>query len=465
MLKTFSKKELRQCSQFIATPLYNRNEQVIQLYEILVSFHPSFDTPSLERQQLYLLLFPNSVYEEQRLRYLMSDLTKILEEFIAYQEYQQEKRFFLARAYAKRKLSKYFQQTYKQIQTKWRKQNIRGRDFYLQNYVLEDLKLEAGFHAPLEYLKHTQEIIQELDNLYLVHKLHFVCEVINYTYVYSTNQEEQNYRFLLDAIEKELPESLHMEEPAIRIYYQIFKNLTEFEEEAHFHKLLELLLQYESHFKLAELNSMYTFASNYCVRQMNRGNEPYFRHLFNLYKLLLDKQIMLHSGELAESDYKNITTLSLKLNELEYAAHFIETYQSYLQTPNRENAYTFNLAHLRFYQDKYTDTLSLINQVEFTNPYYHADSKLLIIMCYYELDELVPLHNTFDTFGAFLRRNKLASVVHRNLYMGYLKHIRQLTRIRLGNERYIKTLQQEIVGKPDSMYMKWIRKKLDLLLS
>ncbi len=464
LLQTFTKKELRLCLQFVETPLYNRNEQVLQLYKLLITFHPTYDQAAIDRQELFSLLFPNTPYNEQRLRYVMSDLTKVLEAFITQQEYQQEKNYFLARAYAKRNLSKYFDQTYKQIQTKWKKENIKGRDFYLQKYVLEDLKLRAGLQKKVDLLPFTQSIIYELDSLYLVHKLHYICEVINYTYVYADKKTPNDYRFLLAAIQDALPDSKYINEPAILIYYQILLNLTEFEEEAHFHQLLALLRKYESYFEPSELNTMYTFATNYCVRQMNRGNDSYFRHLFELYKHLLDKEIMLYADRLTESDYKNIATLSLKFNELEYAAHFIETYQTYIEKTKRENAYTFNLAHLRFYQQQFNDTLALINQVEFTDPYYHADSKLLIMMSYYELDELVPLHNTFDTFGAFLRRNKLASAVHRKMYLNYLKYIKQLTRIRLGNERYIKSLQEEISGKPESMYMKWIRNQLDTLI-
>ncbi len=83
ILKTFTAQEMRQFADFVQSPYFNKNERLVRLFDILYECHPAFDAPVIERHKLFKAVFGEDVLlEEQKLRYLLSDLTKLLEEFI-----------------------------------------------------------------------------------------------------------------------------------------------------------------------------------------------------------------------------------------------------------------------------------------------------------------------------------------------------------------------------------------------
>ena len=227
----------------------------------------------------------------------------------------------------------------------------------------------------------------------------------------------------------------------IVIYSQILKTLQQPDEEKHYKELV-LNLELNAHcFGRNELYDMYIYARNYCIRKINVGNGSYIQKLFDLYVKLIDNNVLFRNDKISEWDYKNIVQISLRLNKIDFAENFVNAYRNYLPPDNRSNAANYNLACVHFARGKYDKTFALLQKVAFTDPYYHLGTNLLLMKSYYESGETMPLFNLADTVKAYVHRNKLISETNKNVYLNFVRIIKQLGRIKNGAGKSITSIK------------------------
>ena len=143
---------------------------------------------------------------------------------------------------------------------------------------------------------------------------------------------------------------------------------------------------------------------------------------------------------LPQFDYKNIVTIALRMKELSWAKKFIEEYKPWLRKEERENAYTYNLAHWHFHNRDYSKTLSLFQRVEFTDIYYQLDTRSIVLKTYFEQDDAEAFFYQASAFRTYIRRNKLVSDYQRVSYRNFIKFTGQLLRAN-GNAKKIAAIK------------------------
>lgn len=98
-------------------------------------------------------------------------------------------------------------------------------------------------------------------------------------------------------------------------------------------------------------------------------------------------------GELSPWDFRNIVVLGLRLGETDWVENFINTHKNFIPEAMRANAVSFNLAQVYFYQKKYEKVMVLLQKVEYEDLTYNLNSKSLLLIAYYELQEIETLHS------------------------------------------------------------------------
>ncbi|MGB0840155.1 MAG: hypothetical protein ACPGXL_08445 [Chitinophagales bacterium] len=450
------------------SPYCNKSVNAVALFNLVKGYHPKYDAKALNREKLFPKLFPKVPYKEQKLRYAATDLAKALENFLSHQAFLEERttvNAFLLKAYAKRGLHKYFGQTLQNTQGELQKQSLRDANYFLQAYHFEEEKFNFSPISTKEATGILKQIMHDLDQFYMANKLKYCCEVFNYLNVYKNNiliddQQPLLLQELLNHLEQNPPSEAS---PAVVLYYQILLTLIDGDNETHYTTLTEYLQTYKTAFTPQEMHNMYIYARNYCIKKLNTGSDTYTRKLFELHEELLESKIIMHRGYLIQSDYKNITSIGLWLKEWDFVENFINDYKKYLQPEERKNAYLFNTAHYHFAKKEFQKTLEMLNQVEFTHTYYHTDTKILIVKCYYELEEVIPLFNIIDTFKAYLRKNKLVSNAIREVYATFLSVVKKMTRMKMGSRQSIDSLRKEIAKTYLGSNSEWLMEKVNEL--
>lgn len=462
-LSSLSKVEWNAFERFVNSPFLNPNPNCIKMLEVLAVYYPEFNEGDIENEKIYKELFSKQKFDMQKLRYLMTDLTRLLEEFFAYQEYETQtaqRKHHLVNALTKRKLGKYAAQHQRQTFDLLEKLPHRDGSYYSDLLLAqEDAYLLSAMQDQRSLDSDLQGLSTNMDTAYLSKKLRYTSEIINRMNVLGVSYDLPFLPFILDYLKA----NPHDDVPAVAVYYKVLLTLTESDEESHYQELKELLKKWNDSFSVKELRDTWGFAQNYCIRKINTGNPGYFKELFANYKFLLDKEVIIEDGFLAQFDFKNIVTIALRLNEYDWVEEFIDKYSELLEPTHRLNAITYNTARLYYGRNRHKDALRQLLSVEFTDVYYHLDSKVLLLKIYYELDDYEPLLSLIDTFRVYLRRNKQISDYQKLIYTNFARFVKKLTRKKLGSKKPVAEIGVEMDTVKQIADFGWLKEKLDEL--
>src|SRR5689334_19107460 len=136
--KTFTPQEIKEFSEFVASPFFNKNVNVIKLFEIIKKVYPELESPKLEKEAVYKKLFPGKVYKDSTIRLLMFYLYEIVEKFLAYSHFAKNNIVYtenLLRELNERGLHKEFEKNIEKINKEIENIQFRDENFYMYRFI------------------------------------------------------------------------------------------------------------------------------------------------------------------------------------------------------------------------------------------------------------------------------------------------------------------------------------------
>lgn len=465
LLKTLSSAEMKELERFLRSPYFNTNEKLTDIFLFLKQHHPAYENQP-EKEKLYAAIYPGKKYRDVHFRQYFSALTSLVEEFLAVQKFGKEKTMFrhaLLEEMIDRDAENLFNRTLLKTNGEAKSEDDT---YYLSQFHLEDIRNKFLVNTAQQQNRFSEKpdyakAIKLLDTFYIIRKLKFYCSELNYKTIAAVEQES----ILMDEILELLSKQDYSGTPAIVIYHKILRTLTEPENEENFASLLKTLKASDHLFPQSEAREMYIYAQNFCIRQINKGKTPYLKEILNIYRVLLEREIILEKGILSPWDYKNIVVTALRLGEFKWTEKFIREYKDKLPEKERENAFTYNLAKYYFYKKDYSNVLKLLQNVEYSDVFYSLDSKSMLLKTYYELNEIDSLDSMMDSFKIYLLRNKALSEHHVKTYKNLLRIVRKLSRIIPSDMKKIELLEKEIEQTKPLADIGWLREKIGELKS
>ncbi|CAN5124504.1 hypothetical protein BH09BAC1_BH09BAC1_10930 [soil metagenome] len=445
LLKTFGTKELREFNEFVQSPFFNKNIELISFYEHLRSLAPVFQPVRLEREAVFNALYPDKPYDDKQLNYLNNFLLKLAEQYIAYRRFSQNdllERYQLLESYNQRNLDKHYQFVYGQTIKQLEELPNRNHEFYHLQYALADISNRHFLKQQIRrYDDRLQLAADNLDQYYLAAKLKYSCEMLDRKMSIAAEYE---VRFA-DVVRQLVEANVGLQTPPIAIYHTILNMLLDMDNTTYFNKLVELTEQHKGHFPLDELKDLYSYAINYCIRRVNKGAPEFLKELFELYLKSLDAGTLMDGGYLSPWAYKNLIGVGLRLKKFDWTEDFIREYNAKLAPEFQANALHYNLAELYYYKQDHSKALTHLNKVEFSDIYYNLDTKKMMLKIYFELDEIDALLSLLASFKMFLKRTKLISSGNKVAYLNFVQALTLLAR----KERRVLPALQKMINSPE----------------
>ncbi|MBK7871439.1 MAG: hypothetical protein IPJ74_12580 [Saprospiraceae bacterium] len=442
ILQQFDKYEQNRLRKFLQSPYFNRSEAIVALFEHLTEHINDQNEAEIEKENLWKKINPDACYDDVRFRKYCSDLFKLIEDFLSLQVY--ENREFnqavnLLEAIGKRKLDRIRGSAIKNVKRLSDLTFLRSSDYYLDQFHFEKNYYELHKHDRTSKTN-IEEINRNLDGFYISEKLRYYCLSLGQQKVAAHTYNIEFIEEIIEYVRNGGFENI----PSIAVYYQILLMEKDGQNLEHYFTLKQLLEINGLKFPREEAESMYGFAFNYCVSKINQGDLQFQSELFDLYKDSLSKEIIIVEGELSPWDFRNISTIALRLGEYDWVASFIEKYQFYLPEAFRDNAVKYNLAQVYFYQKKYDEVKSLLQEVVFEDFSYNLNSKVMLLLTYYETDEIEPLYSLFESFRTYLNRHKDLPLSRRQLYTNLIKFTKKLTSINPGDTKILEKVKKKL---------------------
>ncbi len=410
LLRMLSAKERRQFSTFVHSDAFHKHKKVRHLCRILLEKAPRFESEQLDKRKLFGQIYGPQPYDELKMNNLISYLQQCLNDFLAWREYRMQpalRQHLLLNALLKMEapdqhLSR-ANRRFRQIQ---QKAATRNADFYLYQYrMYEKVDQQLLTRSKRSFNQNLQRQSDQFDMYYIANKLRIACDMASRNIViqaaYECHSLDQLFA-MLDAQPK------LKEIPVIKIYSEAFRMLQS-ADARHYRQLIALLDKHSGLLPPAELLTVYNYALNFCIRRINSGEGSYYREVLNLYKILLERKVLLHSGHLTQWTYKNISTVGIRLHEYEWTEQFIHQFKSRLAAEDQHNAYTYNLAAFYYATQAYKKALQQLQDVKFTDDTYHLGAKIIQLKSYYELDEGEAFLSLIEAFKRYIQRNRSLS--------------------------------------------------------
>ena len=457
LLSTFTAAEMKQFGVFITSPYFNKQADVINFFDYIHTYHPDFDKAPLEKETVFEHLFPSKAFEDKKMRYLMSDLSKLAERFLTINHYERDKeqvQLDLLSCFMERKLEKHYHILKPKIKQTLDTRTINESELHFKRIQLADIEQE---HFERQRQRRFDPNIQiasdELDQFYCIKKLKYSSGMQARQQFLSAVYQDSLDQDLLDFILK----NNFFDNELVRAYYSILRSIRANADDSHFVQLKEIVALENNRISNSELKEVYLAAINFCARKIRKGQVAYLSEALQLYQKGIEQQILIDNGVLSPWTFANVVKLALRLKQYDWIEQFIKKNSQKLPESFRQNALNYNLAELYYYRKSYSQALDCLNKVKYSDLNYYLGSRVMLIKIYFELEEEQVLLSQLASFTVFLKRNKEISS---HLKKTYLNFCNLLFTILKKNPKQLFQLDEKIEQTSPLTEKEWLLEQL-----
>ncbi|MEO1450790.1 MAG: hypothetical protein AAFV07_14770 [Bacteroidota bacterium] len=465
LVRTLDPAEFKQWGRFVHAAYFNTHKNTARLYDYLARYYPELTAPHLKSEIVFEALFPGQPYRDDWLRTLRKYLLQLLSEFLGIHRFREDPVWlgiFKVTALQEKAHPAMFERQLKRINQSFKQDSPQSETNLLQGFYLADLQFTHHVQQDHQQaLADLQIANQRLDHFYLWAKLRLLCGEINLrTLVGAQPYESEPVTLLWPYLEAQLATF-----PApLQAYIHAAHFLSgRPDEESAYLRLRELLGTSANGMEHSDLLNFYGFAVNYAYRAYRRGQPHRLQDMLDLYREMLALNLLIEGGHISEANYRNITTLSLRLGEYEWGANFVEGYKPQLPENIRDSAYRYNLAHVYYYQRHYGMALKLMQWVAVSDVFYALSFRVLQLKIYFDQQEIEVFYSHVQSTRIFIRRlgNKQVPPSRREAYRNFVKLARQIFRLKHEGKGDSDQILTEISQADYLVEKEWLLAKME----
>ena len=469
ILKTLSPEEFRLLKKFLRSPFYNYTSYLIELYELLRKYYPAFDSPKLKKELVFERLFPNTPFNNKKMRHTLSEFTLLAEEFLVALKIREEqflKKKLLTEAYGQRNIYDLFERNTYELVVELQKEPIR-----IETYSeISGLCRKLFFHplTPKNKLSNPSlhKAMQYLDQSFALQKLSLSTEMkARQNFL----QEDHQIEFL-DATEEAVANSKLGENPILLIYIKLL-TLFAAQDTKTFMETKEVFQNSVADLAQGEQSGILNYLLNFSIPKVNSGDQFYYRQVFELYQLGLKEKLLIRDNRITDYTFTNIIAIGSGLKEYEWTRTFIEEYECYLDEDIRSGAKALGLAFWHFHKREFSNVVDVLVNEKFAQVIHQLRSRSLQLRAHYELFQQNDSYFEFlisstYAFEKFIRRNEKISDTKAEGYLNLINYIRKLANAKMtsGTSMGIKRdIQLAMKDKKRFVAKKWLEEKVEEL--
>jgi hypothetical protein len=294
-----------------------------------------------------------------------------------------------------------------------------------------------------------QEVIDHMTIFAVLETLKYGC-IIQSLQKISAHQIENH---LLEPVMAVLENTRFLEIIQVRIYYHIYRVITEEDEEA-FRAFITDIKANNASFNLQDLKDLYLLAINFCIKKSNQNIEAYTRQAFELYIYAIGEGFLLEHHEISRFSFTNVVTLGLKLKEFDRTEQFVKKYSELIAPDYRKNTIDFNTAKLLYSREQYKKALKILLTNEFQDAIWNLNAKYLMLKIFFETGDMESFNSHLRSFRIYIKRRSNVGY-HKQYFSQVLKSLTRLQQIVNHPGKYKNFTFEE--GTPD---IDWFNKSV-----
>lgn len=455
LLSTFSKNEMKEFSDYVESPFFNKNKNVVNLYNEISSFYPEFDSKKLTEEKLFAKLFKGEKYDYFKLKNIISDLYKLGMDYLklGQRNITIENEIHFIMELRGRRLMSLYESEYKKLEKKHLGTQYKTEEFFLNEFRMSS---ERGYYNFI--LKPNTGFNQnqyQLEN-FLIHSLIGLLKLYTLM-IYETKQNNVSYDLkFMDEVKNYIISNPVSDNPTFLLYKHIL--------------LLELDRNEEHFFKIKKIHSNHINELTETDRYMSYIHQGgYCAYVFNIKgeRTFLGEMLKVHKGFLSEGFYDNIrmpypdfvnfVKIGTINKEFDYVKDFIEKFKDVLPEEEKLNCLNYSEAYMAFHKGDKDKALELLSRTSFSNFILKIQVKLLQIQIYSELSMYEQLLAAIDTCRKYLKSEGYITELYKKTIIDFLPLVNDTTLMKIdpvkGRDDYKKNeIKKKIEKLPTNVF-------------
>lgn len=431
LLKTFSKSEIIRFRDFVNSPYYNKNQNVIKLCEIVLNYYPGFDPEECNEENIFRLMFIKEKYNYFKIKNIISDLYQLSSLFLkltAVEKKGIENEIALLNELHERKLDNLYLFKEKQINKYFNETTVKDEFFYQSYYQLSRVNTS---HFKFIKTGYSFDLIQKEFDIYVRYTL--IVLLRNYAKML-TNKNHGNIQFDMKMFEQVWDYIKEMEfedNPSCRIYKQIIA-LELSRDEKDYRELLRSKEKYSGILSVEDVYYILLVANSFAAYRLKLGDESYYKDRFSTFRELIDRKIQVPEYILYVN-FINSYTAACMIDEFDWAEDFLRLFQNGI-SPEEERINTINYCRaFRAYRLKeYDKALEYFSQTSFKLFLMKVMVKSYTVRIYFEQNLYDQTFSAIDAFRHYLKSEKLIAEEQKIAHYEFLKFLSDLTKLKSG---------------------------------
>ncbi|MCB0727875.1 MAG: hypothetical protein KDD00_10450 [Ignavibacteriae bacterium] len=427
LLRSLKTSEFREFKEYLNSPVFNKNKNIIALFDAVKKYYPAFDQKGMDNEKIFKKIFPGEKYDYFKLKNLTSDtfgLGKDFLSFIFYRDHSPLKDKYLLEQLRDRSLDSIFEQTHKAVTKKHVKSKVRDENFIQKSLELTEEML--FYKIPKDPDSRLGFFQNELD-LYLQYTL---IRLLKYYNIMMHEKNQNNCEFkmgLYNEVMNYLREN-PQDNPTIKIYYNIVL-LGEEKKDKYFYELKKLKEKYINELNTEDTFTLFMHMANYCAYNFNVLEKPEFmREHFLLSKENFENGTM-QLGKLLYPDFLNHVKIAVRVDEFDWAERYISEHKDQL-TEEKENTLNFCYGYISYKKGDLDKALELFSKTNFPIFILKIQVKILLLKINYEKGFYEQVYAMIDSFRHYLSRENSLLEVSKESYYDFIKVLKELIKLR-----------------------------------
>lgn len=466
VLKTFTVKELKQFREFVSSPFYNTNENVVILFDILRKYYPDFEGKGLDKKKIFSKIYSDEKYKDSKLRLLIFYLYDLAEKFLINNNFSNDEiacKVFLLNEFKKRNLSDNFEKTLSESYKKLINEKAEDSRYLINKYNIDIHNLNYFKEFSSNKYKgenrdnNAEEIFMSITNLYRLVAFEMYEVVLTNNYLYNKSFNSDIFEKIINEFDKRKFSTC----PEILCRYYLCMMWRNPGDEANYYELKELLELNREYISAEALNASYIGLKNFCNKELMKGDRKFLRELFELHKKDLGNKFYLEEGFMSHMFYRNSVVLGTALEEFDWTRDFIEKFREELREKIKHAVYFYSLAFIDTAQNNFETALKHLTKIKTDDIHLKIDVRILQCRLFFELGWQEQLNSLVDASKHFLTNDKILQQAQKEFYSAFLKYIFRISQYRnIKNEHKLELLKSEIENNSNLYGKEWLLRKI-----
>ncbi len=463
LFQAFAKEDMKQFERFLHSPYHNRSQQCIVVFNCIKLCYERETLHALNKGRLFQMVLQD-IKKINTLEVIMSKLARLAEDFIALETLNKHnylKKHLLLEGLFEQEKVEYSKVILKALKQKRTYSVRKGMEYYFEEYLLSrDQYIHSHYLEDKQTQQHLGQHIHALDEFYLIERLRLAYEIANRKTMQPVDYDEEQVEKIMElAVAGNLRQN-----PLIDLFYTTLLTLKEQDNEQHFERLLVLIEEHHHQISKQVLDDLYTTLANFCVTKIISGETQYMQTLFLLRQTQTEQGNLFLDRFISAQLVKNIVALGGQLGAFEWTDEFLESHARHLKPEIRDSVYHFNKGVLAFYQHKYKEAMTHLNQTDKMELSYELGRKTILLRSYYELKESIAFEALSKSFKEYVRSQKGMTGRLKKAYVNFTSVLGRLENIRQkGDYQKIDALIEKINAYEFLSNKPWLLEKVEEL--